>query len=378
MKKLLEKIMNRRIWALFIKEMRQIKHDKRLIMSMTVMPTVQLLFFGFALNPSVTDLRLGVLDESRSEAGRELVSAFVESRSFQVAAYFDSPETLGESLSRGELDAGLIIPPDFARDRARGVTADVQLLFDAVDSNAAGIARGYAGRILDDFNKRNVAQNIEQPGGRVTPRVALLYNPGLQSAWFIMTGTLGLLLVLNGSLVAAASMVKEKEVGTVEQLLMTPAGASEIITAKMGPLFVLLIADIALALALGRVVFGVPVRGDLLTLYLAGALCVIAGIGIGTFIATFSRSQQQAQLMSFFVNPPLSMLSGATTPVEAMPEWLQPLLVFNPIAHFAKIARGLMLKGAGIEVLYPNLLALAVMALLLVGISAWRFRKQLG
>jgi drug efflux transport system permease protein len=173
-------------------------------------------------------------------------------------------------------------------------------------------------------------------------------------------------------------MVKEKEIGTVEQLLMTPAAASEIITAKMTPLFLLLSADVWLALGVGWLVFGLPVRGNIILLYVAGALCVLAGIGLGTFLATFSKSQQQAQLMSFFVNPPIGMLSGAMTPIEAMPDWMQPLTLINPVRHFATIARGIMLKGAGVDVLYPNFLALLGFAVLLVGISAWRFRKQLG
>ena len=212
---------------------------------------------------------------------------------------------------------------------------------------------------------------------RIVPRVALLYNPGLQNAWFIVTGMIGLLLVLQGSLVSAASLVREKEIGTVEQLLMTPAGNTEIIVAKIAPIFLLLTADIGLALIVGRMVFGVPVRGSLGLLFFAGALCVLSGIGIGTLIATFTRSQQQAQLMGFFVNPPLALLSGATTPIEAMPEWLQPFTLLNPVRHFAVVARGVMLKGTGLEVLYPNMLALLFFAVLLVWVSAWRFRKQL-
>jgi ABC-2 type transport system permease protein len=189
---------------------------------------------------------------------------------------------------------------------------------------------------------------------------------------------LGILLVLNGSLVAAGSMVKEKEMGTVEQLLMTPASAWEIITAKMTPIFLLLSADVWLAVAVGWLVFDVPVRGSLLLLYAAGALCVLAGIGLGTFLATFTRSQQQAQLLSFFVNPPIALLSGATTPIEAMPEWMQSLTLINPVRHFSTIARGIMLKGAGFDILYLNLLALGGFAVLLMVVSAWRFRKQLG
>jgi len=389
MKTLIVNIRSWRIWPLFMKELRQITQDKKLIVSLVLPPTLQLIIFGLALNPEVTNLRLGVVDESRTAASREVVSAFVESRSFRVGDYYSSPDELSRAMRAGKLDAGLIVPSDFAKRRDRRETASVQLLLDAVDSNTAGIAQGYAARIIAALNQRlaspsgqeSVTLKMEGSSGRrgsIAARIALLYNPGLESTWFIVTGVLGILLVLNGSLIGSASMVKEKELGTVEQLLMTPAQASEIIAAKMGPLCLLLSLDIALALVVGYTVFGVPVRGSLLLLCSAGMLCIFAGIGIGTFVATFSRSQQQAQLMGFFVNPPLSMLSGATTPIEAMPGWMQPLTLLNPIRHFSTIARGIMLKGAGIDVLYPNLLALLCFAVALVWISAWRFRKQLG
>ncbi len=392
MKRLIDKIRGLRIFALIIKELSHIKRDHQLISMMLIPPTVQLVIFGLALNPDVTGLRLGVVDQSRTSVSRDLISAFTENRSFQIEGYFASQEELGRELSAGKLDAGLIIPTDFDRRRERRETAEVQLLLDGVNSNTAGIAAGYGQRIIASFNQGAavgsgqtsigvaLGQGSSGPGtsGDVTARVALLFNPGMESSWFMMTGVLGILLVLNGSLVAAGSMVKEKEVGTVEQLLMTPATAGEITAAKMMPIFLLLSADVFLAVAVGWLVFDVPVRGSLLLLYLAGALCVLAGIGLGTFLATFSRSQQQAQLMSFFINPPIAILSGATTPIEAMPDWMQPLTVINPVRHFATIARGIMLKGAGVETLYPNLLALLGFAVLLMAISAWRFRKQMG
>jgi ABC-2 type transport system permease protein len=383
MKSLFNRIFGSRLWSLFLKETRQIKRDRHLIATLIIPPTVQILIFGLALNPQVSNLRLGVVDESRSAESRQLVSAFTESRSFVLVGYYESPEALGEALSTGQLAAGLVIPGEFARQRGRGMTAEVQFLLDAVDSNAAGIASGYAARIIASLNRQlgkdSPAVALRSEARQtVYSRIALLYNPGLEYAWFIITGMLGILLILNGSLVSSASMVKEKEAGTIEQLLMTPAKAGEVITAKMAPLVLLLLGDIALALILGYVAFGVPVRGSLLLLYSAGALCVFAGIGLGTFLATFTRSQQQAQLLSFFVNPPMALLSGATTPLEAMPGWMQPLTEINPVRHFATVARGIMLKGAGVDVLYIHLLALMGFAVLLVGISAWRFRKQLG
>lgn len=386
MKSLINKILSWRLWPLFLKELRQIKADKKLVVSLILPPTLQLIVFGFALNPDVTNLRLGVVDESRTAASREVVSAFVESQSFRIADYYGSSDELGQALSAGKLDAGLIVPADFATQRTRRETARVQFLLDAVNSNTAGIAQGYAARIIKALNQQLAAPavSLEVAGGQgnargqFVARIALLFNPGLESAWFIVTGVLGILLVLNGSIIGSAAMVKEKEAGTIEQLLMTPARPAEIIIAKMAPLFILLSTNIVLGLGVGYVVFGLPLRGSLTLLFIAGMLCVCTGIGIGTFLATFSRTQQQAQLMSFFVNPPLSMLSGATTPVEAMPEWLQPLTLFNPISHFATIGRGILLRGAGLEAIYPHLLALVGFAVVLIGISAWRFRKQLG
>lgn len=386
MKNLINFISGLRIWALFMKEFRHIQRDKQLIAAMILPPTVQLLLLGFALNPEVSNLRLGVVDESRTMISRELVSAFVESQSFHVTDSFRSAAELSQALSEGKLDAGLIVPSDFAEEQQRRTPAKVQLVLDGVNSNTAGIAASYAQRLVTAFNQRLNRDGIPTgiklerpatPAPSLTAQVAMLYNPGLRSSWFMITGVLGILLILNGSLVAAGAMVKEKESGTVEQLLMTPASATEIIIAKMGPLFVLLSCDIWIALVVAKLVFDIPIRGSLALIYCAGALCVLAGIGLGTFLATISRSQQQAQLLSFFVNPPIAMLSGATTPLEGMPDWLQTITLINPVRHFATIARSILLKGAGFDILYPNFLALLAFAIVLVGISAWRFHKQL-
>jgi ABC-2 type transport system permease protein len=158
---------------------------------------------------------------------------------------------------------------------------------------------------------------------------------------------------------------------------MTPASSLEMITAKMVPLFVLLMTMVVLVITVARVVFGIPFRGSPVLLLAACACCVLTGIGLGTFVSTFARSASQTQLISFFINPPLAMLSGGLTPIEAMPKWVQPLTLLNPIAHFATIARSVLVKGAGLDVVYPNMLALVALASLFVGISAWRFRKQL-
>ena len=391
----IKRLLNLRLWPLIVKEVHQIRRNRRLVILLVIPPTLNIILFGLALNPTFENLRLGVVDYSRTPESRELQSTFTEGLVFKTQGYYASTEEMGQAISRGDLDAGLVIPRDFAEKRARHEPVEVQLLVDAVNANTATIAGGYAARIIATFNQRiGLSQPPRQPitsdpqavslttnpatRATVTPHLTLLYNPGLKSAWFITTGMIGLLLVLQGSVVSSASLVREKEIGTLEQLLMTPAGGSEIILAKVGPIFLLLAADIVLALTVARVVFGVPVRGSLLLFFLSASLCVLCGIGLGMMIATFTRTQQQAQLMGFFTNPPLALLSGATTPIEAMPTWLQPVTSVNPVKHFAIISRGILLKGSGIDVLYPQLLALVVIALVMVSLSAWQFRKQLG
>jgi ABC-2 type transport system permease protein len=223
---------------------------------------------------------------------------------------------------------------------------------------------------------RPVAAPVSRKG-QVLLQPAFLYNPGLVDSWFIATGVFGLLLILNSSLVASGAMVKEREAGTIEQLLMVPATTSEIIIAKIAPLFFLLFLMMLVAIAVIRIAFGVPSHGSLILVLIGGALCILSGISLGTVIATFSKSAQQAQLTSFFVNPPLASLSGALNPVEAMPHWLQPMTVLNPIHHFGVIVRATMLKGSGIATLWPHFLALLIFTLVLLSLSIGRFRRQL-
>jgi ABC-2 type transport system permease protein len=216
------------------------------------------------------------------------------------------------------------------------------------------------------------------PGaGRVRLLPTLLYNPGGVSTWFIVTGLLGTLLIMNGTMTASTTMVKEREAGTLEQLLMTPAGMTEIIVAKIVPPFLLLAIPATIALLVIRFYFGVPFNGSALLVAVSSALCLLCGIGIGTAMATLTRSAAQAQLATFFITPPLMSLSGALAPAEAMPAWMRPWTVLNPVYHFGVISRASLIKGSGFDDLWPNLLALLIFALVLMSVSVWRFRRQL-
>lgn len=404
----IQQLFSRRVRALVRKELNQIKRDRRLALSLILPPVLQLTLFGFALSATVSHLRLGVIDDSRTPESRELIARLSESKSFQLARYYFAVDQLGDAISRGELDAGLVIPEDYANDLQRGRSATIQIILNAMNANTATIGQAYAEGVIQSYNNqlriervglrnRNMGSSTNpetQPTGNGEPETpqsairnpqsgrvlllpAFLYNPGLVDSWFIVTGVFGLLLILNSSLVSSAAMVREREAGTVEQLLMSPSSTSEIIIAKITPLFFLLCMMMLLAVAVMKLVFDIPFHGSLLLVLAGGALCILSGISIGTVIATFSRSAQQALLTSFFVNPPLATLSGAFNPVEAMPKWLQPLTIVNPIHHFAVIARGSLLKGSGFASLWTNFLALLIITLILISLSMWRFRKQL-
>ena len=386
--KIIDKLFNHRVRALIGKEFAQIRRDRRLAVSLILPPTLQLLLLGFALSATVTNLKLGAVDDSRSPQSRELIAGLGESRSFKLVSYYASVEQLGTAISRGEIEAGVVIPYDFSRDMERGRATTVQFLLNAMNANTAAIAQGYAEGLLQSYNAglkgaglhaglQKVGDQVVSRRGRAQLHPAYLYNPGLKDSWFIVTGVFGLLLVLNSSLVASAAMVREREMGTIEQLLMSPASTSEIIIAKIAPLFVLLIGMSLLAIGIMKLAFGVPFHGKLPVVLCGAALCILSGISLGTVNATFSKSAMQAQLMVFFINPPLNSTAGALNPVEAMPLWLQPITVVNPIHHFAVIARGSLLKGSGFADLWPNFLGLLGFTLILGLLSVWRFRKQL-
>jgi ABC-2 type transport system permease protein len=383
----------RRYLALTTKEVQQFRRNRVLLIQLLLPPTIVLVIFGYALNPKVRDLRLGVVDESLTTESRGFIESITQNVDFKVVREYRLPKEAEDALMSLKLDAFMVIPADFARTLGRGETADVQVVIDAVDANTAQIAQGYLGSALEEYNfsggggggvpapkfRSGVtlvrAAHPEPPPGVPDVRPAYIYNPGLVTAWHYVTGVMSIIMFINASLVASALAVKEKETGTIEQLLMTPAQTGEMLLAKTSPVFVLMMVVLFVALGVGIVVFGLPVRGALWLFAVAGAFAALAGIGIGVMVSTVSKSQQQAQLLTFFVNPPITLLSGATSPLENMPEIFQKLSYLNPLRYMVTIVRGVTLKNAPWSALWPNLAALAVFSIILFAISAWRFRK---
>lgn len=374
----LEKIFNSRFWALVQKEINQIFRNKQLIILLIFPPTIQLLIYGYALNPDVHNIKLGIIDYAHTNTSRELIAALTENRIFLDQKYFLREADLAAEVEKGGVTAGLIIPPNLSRNMAQDKPTEIQVFIDGVDANQAGIASGYMNQIFSQFNRQF---NYQLTGNSTTPLInpqaIFLYNPGLRSSWFFVPGVLGVVLTLISSLTSSITVVKEKDLGTLEQLLMTPAIAWEILLAKITPLFVLLLGDVVLALSIGKLVFQVPFQGSLVLFFFLSGIYLFVGISIGIMLATLCRTQQQVVLTSFFINLPMIQISGAIAPIESMPTIFQYISLLDPLRHYVAITRGILLKGVGLEVLFPHAIALVLFAVVLMSVSVYRFRSQL-
>ena len=372
---ILQNMLGPRLSALIVKETRQILRDKQQLFLLMFPPIVQICLYGFALSPDVQNLPLAVVDQCKTYKSRELISALVENRVFKIENLPENWTGMMKSIEQGKVDAGVVIPPDFDRKISQGHQASIQLILDAVDANTAGIAQGYATQMINIYS--NKLSNTPQVR-HVQSEVSYVYNPGLISSWFFVPGVLGLVLTLTGTLVSSVTLIKEKDTGTLEQLLMTPAESWEILLAKIIPLLVMLNGTVLLALFIGKLMFDLPFRGNFFTYMFVSNIYIFVVISIGIILATISKNQRQAILTSFFFNLPLIQFSGALSPIESMPDFFRYVTFLNPLSYYIRCIRNILLKGVGIEVMWRDILVLACVAALLLYFSATRFRKQLG
>jgi ABC-2 type transport system permease protein len=378
----IDSLMGSRFWALFQKEFAQIFRNRQLLIQLLLPPTVFLIIFGLALSPDIEDLEVGITDYSKSRASREFIEIFDQTDTFVISQCYVDQKKMTADLATGQIKVAITIPPDFARDIARDRTVEVQALYDAVDANTASIASSYISQLVSDYNLRQQnnrgAGTIASEANQVEVQTTVLYNPGLETSWFIVSGMFGIVLTAIGSQAAASLVVREKEAGTIEQLVMTPASNTEVFLAKLCPLLVLLTVDVLIAIGMARLVFNLPFRGNLLVFLAIAVIYFWVTISIGILIASYSKSEQQTQLTAFFVNPPLILLCGALTPISSMPTVVQWITYLNPLRYFVEVCRGIILKGVGIETLWLQVLILLLFAIVLMTLSIRQFRRQLG
>ena len=372
-----------RLKHMLVKEFIQILRDPRMKAIVFVTPILQLVVLGYAVTTDVREIPTAVADFDRTQAARELVRRFERSGYFRVVERVDEARALGRLLDAGRVKAALQLDPGFDTDLKRGRTALVQILVDGTDSNTAGVVADYASRIVFEYNRDAARAGaavlaLAGPGaGEVELRARVWYNPDLRSRNFYVPGVMAILIMLTSLLLTSMAIVREREIGTMEQLMVTPIRPVELILGKTLPFALIGFFDVALITVVAVSWFAVPIRGSLLLLFGATALYLLSALGIGLFISTVSRTQQQALMTTFFFFQPAMLLSGFVFPIANMPEAIQYLTYLNPLRYFLVIIRGIFLKGSGADVLWPHMLALFLLGSGVLTVSALRFRKRL-
>jgi ABC-2 type transport system permease protein len=374
---------NTRLFSLIRKEFIQILRDPRTLYITFAIPVIQLFLLGYTATTDVRNVPLAVFDQSRSPSSRRLLDAYRAADYFNLAFDLDSEEQLTTLIDSGEARAGLIIPPDYAERLLAGEKASVVFVLDGSDPNVASTSLAAAELIgqthstsivIERLERRGLAEAFE-PAVEVHSRV--WYNPDMESAFFMVPAMIGMILQLLTSMLTATAIVRERERGTIEQLIVTPIRSWELILGKIIPYVALALFDTIEVLLVGTLWFGVPIRGSLGLLLALSGLFLLGSLGIGLVISTFAKTQQEATMLTFFTLLPTVFLSGFMFPLAAMPAFLQAVSYVIPLRYYLIIIRSILLKGVGAESITIEIIALAIYASVMMGIAALRFRKRL-
>ncbi len=371
-----------RVLVLFRKELRQVWREPRARVLLVGPPLLQLIIFGYAVNLDVQNARIGWLDRDRSAASRELKAAFEGSAYLRIVRELGREEEVEALLDQGRVDAVVQIGPGFEADLQRGRQATVQVLLDGTNSNTASIVGAYLTGVISAFSTDRLRARLQDRGLTAQPEGVVLrsrvwFNENLASRDYFVPGVVVNIIGLVTVMLTAMAIVREKEIGTMEQLMVTPLRPVEIMLGKTLPFALIGIGEVALVTGAALLVFGIPFRGKAVFLLLCAALFLLTTLGAGLLISTLSGTQQQAMMGSFFFFLPTFMLSGFAFPIRNMPEAVQWLTLLNPMRYFIEIVRGIFLKGIGPEVLWPQMLAMTLFGIAMLTFSSLRFHKRL-
>lgn len=371
----------RTVRAILRREFTDVLRDRRSLLLTFLWPISMLLLYGYGIRYDVNNVPLTVLDYDRSTESRLLVEQMVRSRYFQLVRTASNYDEVERDLVTDASRAAVVIPADFARRLRAGEVVTVQAIVDGSDSNTASIAQSYILAMVARFGAyvQGEAKTLAPRGPRISVRSRVWYNPELQSVNFIVPGIIAVIMMIVGAILTALSIVKEKERGTIEQILVSPIRPLEMMVGKIAPYVVIALLDLAIVITAGYLVFGVPIRGSLLQLALLAVLYLTAALGTGVFVSTLANTMQAAMLAAIFISLlPSILLSGFVFPLEHMPAGIRFLSYFFPGRYFVTAIRGVYLKGVGLEVLWPEALMLALFCVGIVWLSAWRFQEKLG
>jgi ABC-2 type transport system permease protein len=362
------------LWPMVRKEFIQLRRDPGTLGMILGIPAMQLLLFGFAVRTDVRHLATVVLDQSQTPESRMLVETLVQTQNFDIVGAVTDRPGVERAIGGGNARAAVIIPPDFARQLKRGETASAQVIVDASNPLASSAAIGAAGLVMTALPAKLAGGNlkVELP---VDMRVRPWYNPGAESSTYVVPGLVAVMLTMTFLVVMAGAIVREREVGTLEQLIVTPISKTALLLGKVVPFILIAYLQMTNVLVLGWLVFHVPMRGSLPLLYAMSGLFILALLGLGLMIATFAKSQASAQQMSMGFIMPSILLSGFLFPREAMPLFAQRLGLILPITHYLEIVRGILLKGSTFDLLWKQALFLGCFAVVTLSVAVRRFAK---
>ena len=371
-----------RIWQMLIKEFIQVVRDKRTRFVLIGPPIIQMLIFGYAATYEIRNVSTVVLDQDHSQQSRELVSRFKTSPYFRVERELTDARVMHELVDQGHAMIAIEIDAGFAARLQKGEQAPVQVIVDATNSNTALIASGYVSQITLAFARATQSARMERIAPQLVERMPSVeleqrpwYNPEFRSRWFFVPGVIGSLALLLVITLTAFAVVREREIGTLEQIMVTPIRPGEFILGKTLPFFLVGMFDVSLIGAVGTFWFQVPFRGNVGVLLVGAVLFILCMLGVGLLISTISSTQQQAMVTAFFFIMPAITFSGFGFPIATMPQWLQIMTYLSPLRYFLVVLRGTYLKGVGMEILWPQMAAMAALSVGLLTVAILRFHK---
>jgi ABC-2 type transport system permease protein len=372
----------RRLRALMRKELTHMRHDPRTVMMILIMPILQLVLLGYAANTDVKNVAAVLYDQDQSQASRSLVDAFRNTGFFSIDYTAYSSDAVNRMIQAGQVSVGIIIPPDYSQNLLAGRSAQVGVLIDGSDPTVAAPALSAATLVGQAHGAELQLQELSMlgtPQGSqpIDVRTRVLYNPDLESSYNMVPGLIALILMMTTMSLTSASIVKEREQGTIEQLIVTPIRSWELVIAKITPYVLVSMADVFIILLVGTFWFHVPIRGSLLLLLALTGLFLLPNLGIGLVVSTVAKTQQQAQFMVMPIMLPTFMLSGFIFPISTLPWALQVVARALPVTYFLVIVRSIVIKGTGLDLLLPQVGALTLFSLLMIALAALRFRKTL-
>lgn len=366
------------------KEFQQFRRDPKMFGIILIAPVIQLLFLGYAVNLDVENIKMVVFDQDRTSTSRDFINRFTSSGYFEVVDNVSGYKELENKIDYAEAILGLVISQDFEKNIARRQPAALQAIFEGSDGNQASISAGYVQSIVAQYSKNILIDYANRNGKKISPagnlsaEIRVWYNPEMKTRNYMVPGIVGLLVSLVTLVLTSLAVVKEKEIGTMEQLIVTPIKPYQLIAGKLIPFTILGLVSVIIVLGAMRVIFAIPVKGSELFLLLSAFFYILSTLGIGLFISTISKTQQQAMMIAIFaVMMPMIFLSGFAFPIENMPKIIQYISYIIPLRYFNIIIRGVILKGLGFADLWFNTVVLFLMGVTILFLSSLRFKSRL-